>query len=70
MKLIAPTKSTIRSATMAAKAISNSSCRFALYAGITFSIAKPYLSEWLNGKHVDVRRGGKRVCVQITKVQG
>jgi hypothetical protein len=45
IKLIAPTNSTIRSATMAAKAISNSSCRFPLYAGMTFSIAKPYLCD-------------------------
>lgn len=41
IKLMAPTKSTIRSAIIAAKAISNSSCMLVVYAGMTFSIAKP-----------------------------
>lgn len=45
MKLMAPTKSTMSSAMMAAKAMSNSSCRLAVYAGMTFSIAKPWRRE-------------------------
>lgn len=41
IKLIAPTKSTMRRAMMAASAMSNSSWRLAVYAGMTFSMAKP-----------------------------